>query len=67
LTRAVRRNPRSVLPADSEWLGRLLEAADRAADDLRRAGDPNHRPLVEDIDELRGRLRAELERVQADV
>ena len=49
-----------------QWVARLLAAAERAADQLRLSGDPVHRPLIEDIDELRERLRGELEVLEGD-
>jgi hypothetical protein len=43
------------------WLERLLEAAERAADDLRGPADLYQQNLLHDLDDLRDRLRAELD------
>jgi hypothetical protein len=50
-----------VTPDRRAWLARLLEAAERAADDLRGRADPYQQDLLHDLDDLRDRLRAELD------
>ena len=42
------------------WLERVLNAADRSAKELHERNDPQVRALVRDLEELRDRLRAEV-------
>jgi hypothetical protein len=44
------------------WLERVIDAAARAAEDLRAHRDPSHHALLQDLDDLCERLRAELDR-----
>jgi len=44
-----------------KWLIRLLKACARAASDLRERERPDVARLIEDLDELCARLRAELQ------
>ena len=48
------------------WLERLAQATQRASDDLRLVDDPRHRDLIEDLEELRERVGAELGEPPAD-
>ena len=43
------------------WRERLLDASQRAADDLSQTDDPFQRQLLVDLIDLRDRLRAELD------
>jgi hypothetical protein len=50
------------LEADERrWAEHVAEAARLAAEDLRALGDPLHRELLADLDELIARVTAELE------
>ena len=44
-----------------KWLIRLLAACERASSDLRQRERPDVARLIEDLDELCARLRAELQ------
>jgi histidinol-phosphate/aromatic aminotransferase/cobyric acid decarboxylase-like protein len=51
---------RLVDPDRREWLERLAESAQRALEELHRFDDPQHRDLLEDLEQLHERLTAEL-------
>jgi histidinol-phosphate/aromatic aminotransferase/cobyric acid decarboxylase-like protein len=51
---------RLVNPDRREWLERLAESAQRALEELHRFDDPQHRDLLEDLEQLHERLTAEL-------
>ena len=48
-----------------KWLVRMIRACERAASDLRERNRPDVARLIEDLDELCARLRAELQALNA--
>jgi hypothetical protein len=46
---------------ERRWAERVARAARLAVEDVRALGDPMHRDLIEDLDELIARLAAELD------
>jgi hypothetical protein len=48
-------------PEHGRWLRTLIAACDDAAAKIRGRGDPSSRRLLADIEDLRARLKAELQ------
>jgi hypothetical protein len=51
---------------ERRWLEHVVAAADRAAAELRETGDASRRTLMTDLEDLRDRYAAKLERDRAE-